>query len=536
MINSKTRFYIFLFLYLVIFLYTTKNVPLFETTEARYAEISREMLVSGDYITPTFDGIKHFHKPPLSYWFIALGMKIFGINNFGARFFGIIFGILSIFILFKLAKLFYDDIGDRINASLIYASSLLFLAIVPIVSTDIYLTFFTTGAYYFLFKQIYGKKSTYNVVFYSIFLSLGFLDKGPIIFLFTLLPYFIAKFFDKGHRKVFSPKEILIGTTIFFLISVPWYIVIIMKNPKLLDYFLVAQVVDRVATNRFHRYKPFYYFFLVFFGTFLPYILFFLKSLFKYKKIDRKISILIIYILSPFFVFSMAESKLSTYILPFYPIASLIAYEGFKKFINRYERVAALIILLILDICIGASAYFYTPLNAHKFTLILMSLFGLFLIFPVYLNIRKNSFIEHSAIFLIFIAACVYTIIPYIGPYIRGYSQMTQSINRLDPQKKLNVLIYGKTLPSVSFYRNKIAVMAYGRHRNLKFETNNKYKKYYIDNEKDMQQFLENNTHFFTIIKLKSIEAFKKKYYLECTKFYQQTKYGAYRCSKISKN
>ena len=535
MINSKTKFYTFLFLYLVVFLYATRNVPLFETTEARYAEISREMLVSGDYITPVFDGIKHFHKPPLSYWFIALGMKIFGINNFGARFFGIFFGVLSIFILFQMAKLFYDDIGDRINISLIYASSLLFLAILPIVSTDIYLTFFTSVSYYFLFKQIYGTKSKYNAYFYSIFLSLGFLDKGPIIFLFTLLPYFIAKFFDKNHRKVFSYKEILIGTAIFFLISLPWYIAVIMKNPKLLDYFLVAQVVDRVATNRFHRYKPFYYFFMVFFSSFLPYIFFFLKSLFKYRKIDKKIAVLIIYVLTPFFVFSIAESKLSTYILPFYPIASLVAYESFKKFKNRYERIATFVVLFILDIGIGASGYFYPPLNTHKFTLILISLFGLFLITPVYLNMYKNTLIKHTSIFLIFIAACVYTVIPSIGPYIRGYSVMAQSINRLDPQKKLNVLVYGKSLPSISFYRNKIAVMAYGKNRDLEFETNNNYKKYYIDNEKDMQQFLKNNTYFFTIIKTKYITAFEKKYNLRCTKFYQQTKYSVYKCHLYKK-
>jgi len=303
-----------------------------------------------------------------------------------------------------------------------------------------------------------------------------------------------------------------------------------MKNPKLLDYFLVAQVVDRVATNRFHRYKPFYYFFMVFFSSFLPYIFFFLKSLFKYRKIDKKIAVLIIYVLTPFFVFSIAESKLSTYILPFYPIASLVAYESFKKFKNRYERIATFVVLFILDIGIGASGYFYPPLNTHKFTLILISLFGLFLITPVYLNMYKNTLIKHTSIFLIFIAACVYTVIPSIGPYIRGYSVMAQSINRLDPQKKLNVLVYEKTLPSISFYRNKIAVMAYGRNRDLEFETNNNYKKYYIDNEKDIQQFLKDNAYFFTIIKAKSIAAFEKKYKLKCTKFYQQTKYGVYKC------
>ena len=78
-------------------------LPLTETTEARYAEIAREMVDSGNYLEPFFNGVKHFHKPPLAYWLIAAGLKLFGINDFGARFFGILAALVATAYVFRLA-------------------------------------------------------------------------------------------------------------------------------------------------------------------------------------------------------------------------------------------------------------------------------------------------------------------------------------------------------------------------------------------------------------------------------------------------
>ena len=64
---------------------TAGLVGLFEPTETRYGEIAREMLASGDWLTPRLDGIHHFHKPPLAYWASAAGMGLAGPNAFGAR-------------------------------------------------------------------------------------------------------------------------------------------------------------------------------------------------------------------------------------------------------------------------------------------------------------------------------------------------------------------------------------------------------------------------------------------------------------------
>jgi len=114
------------------------------------------MIVNHDYLEPRLNGIKHFHKPPLPYWIIGAGLKIFGINNFGARFFGLVAAIISIIFTYRIAGFFLNK-DDSIYATYIFGSSLLFLGVSKIVSTDIYLTLFVVITQYFYFKQVYEK-------------------------------------------------------------------------------------------------------------------------------------------------------------------------------------------------------------------------------------------------------------------------------------------------------------------------------------------------------------------------------------------
>ena len=246
-------------------------IDVFETTDARYSEIAREMMRSGNWMEPFYNGIKHFHKPPVTYWMTALGMEIFGVNGLGARFFAAVFSVLTLVFTRRTAYVLTGD-KDRADASvLILASSILFLVVSRIVATDIYLTFFTVAALYYLFSQIYTAKEPKNAIMLALMLGLGFMTKGPIIFLFTLLPFFIVKIFRKDHRKVFSYKDIAAGVLVFLAVSLPWYIYVVMKNDGLFDYFIFKQTVDRVATNTFNRAEPIYFLPLIFLFTFMPY-------------------------------------------------------------------------------------------------------------------------------------------------------------------------------------------------------------------------------------------------------------------------
>ena len=98
-----------LLLIFVVFNIGLGSFGLAETSEARYGEISREMVNSGDYFHPTLLGIKHYHKPLLTYYITSLGYKIFGITEYGARFFLGITLILRILLVYKIARTLLKD-------------------------------------------------------------------------------------------------------------------------------------------------------------------------------------------------------------------------------------------------------------------------------------------------------------------------------------------------------------------------------------------------------------------------------------------
>ena len=180
------------------------------------------------------------------------------------------------------------------------------------------------GGQYFLFRQVYGTRSLSNAAGYGLLLGLGFMVKGPVVFLFTLLPQLAAKLVDEQHRRLFSSREILLGTGLFLTVALPWYIAVIVRHPDLLVYFTKTQTVDRVTINTFGRNKPFWYFLLLFPATFAPYSASLLRGVWRWRECPPKIRALLLYTLLPLFVFCLANSKLPPYILPFYGTAGCL--------------------------------------------------------------------------------------------------------------------------------------------------------------------------------------------------------------------
>ena len=529
---SNRTIALLLLLYFIILLIPAYNLPLFETTEARYAEVAREMMVTGNYLEPQFEGVRHFHKPPFAYWMMAAGMKIFGMNGFGVRFFGVVAAVFSVFFLYKTAGLFFKEREDCLLSALVLASSLLFLAIARIASTDIYLTFFTLAAQYFLFKQIFYEKSLFNVSAYGILLGLGFITKGPIIFLFTILPYLTGKIFFKSHRNNFTIKEIALSSLLFLSIALPWYIAVIVKNPDLLYYFLKVQTVDRVATNRFGRDKAFYFFFVIFLATFFPHVIYFIKSLINFKKLESSLKSLFLYILVPFIIFQISKSKLETYILPFYGTASLVAYYGYKNYGSVFLNRLIILISFILPVALTLSGYFYKPLFDFRYYTIICAVVLIIFLFSLFKHIYSfRSFLKGISLFYITLTFMLYFFAPHIGAEINGFKQMSQKLNSLDPDRKIQTLFFDTSKPSISFYRGKLAVTALEDDRYLGFQKTDEYKKYYFTTEGQVEKFVSTHKTFFLVTKPKKLLDFEKRYNTQCSVVFEQRKYSAYQCS-----
>ena len=103
------KFYVVLILLFALLTLGLGSWGLTESSEARYAEIGREMAMSNDFIHPSLLGIGHYHKPPITYAITAIGYKVFGFNEFGARFFMSLALILQLLLIFKIGRLWFKD-------------------------------------------------------------------------------------------------------------------------------------------------------------------------------------------------------------------------------------------------------------------------------------------------------------------------------------------------------------------------------------------------------------------------------------------
>ena len=136
------------------------------------------MFVSGNYWIPTFNGSLFVDKPPMQYFFMMLGFKIFGINAFGARFFSAVFALLTVFFTYNFA---HDFFGKKTARASLYVlvSAFFFMQQFQLAVPDPYLIFFCSVALFSFFRYYKTRKSLYLFSFYFL-LGLGVLSKGPV--------------------------------------------------------------------------------------------------------------------------------------------------------------------------------------------------------------------------------------------------------------------------------------------------------------------------------------------------------------------
>lgn len=526
------RLAVFLLLYGCLLLVPIWQLSLIESTEARYGEIAREMLASGNFLEPTFNGIFHFHKPPLPYWCMAAGMAIFGVNDFGVRFFGIVAAVLSLYFLYQTARLFFNDRAQAFAVILTLASSPLFIIISRVVSTDIYLTCCVLGAQYFLFRQAYGTTSTGNAVGYGLFLGLGFMVKGPVIFLFTLAPHLVSKLVDPHHRRLFRFRDILCGLGCFLLVALPWYGTVILRHPDLLTYFTKVQTVDRLATDRFHRNKPFWYFLYLFSVTFLPYSIPLLRSCLHVRHYSPRMRALLVYIFLPLLVFCFSQSKLLPYILPFYGTAALLAVYSYREFRSAWDERVIFSMLLLLAAGMSVAGFFWPPLANLRWPLACSGLVVLAACL-VSRRLQTGDWAQRSAPWLMIGMSLVgYLTLPSLQDEMKGYRPMAMKMNEVDPQRQVPTVIYKGFLPSISFYRQKLAIMALGKPREIMFETNDLYQLWYMQSDAELKKILSEMPRVFVVTEPKHINDFSASMSFVCSELLAQKRNTAYDCRR----
>jgi len=316
-------------------------------TESRRAEVSREMVVSGNWVVPHLNGEPFVTKPPLFYWAVALAFTITGeFDELSARLPSIISATLGAIVTYFWASvLFSKRVG--LFAGLILATSFLYGGMARSAESDIMLTLFTTASLwcFILGYQRKGQKCTFlrkqwntATLWYLLswgFVGLGMLTKNPIGLAVPFLAITGFILITRDFKLILETKPWW-GFLLLLLIILPWFIVIYQRVPNFFEV-LNQETIGRYANPEGTPHlEPFYYY-IPALAAFAPWITFLpgmIISQFsrKTRRLSQSHLFLILASLTTFLLFSSVGSKREYYLLPLYPILAILVAEFWGEY------------------------------------------------------------------------------------------------------------------------------------------------------------------------------------------------------------
>ncbi|MDA8170652.1 MAG: glycosyltransferase family 39 protein [Nitrospiraceae bacterium] len=344
---------------LFIAFFELSSFTLFDVDEAVFAQASKEMVQNRDWITPTYNGAKRFDKPIMIYWLMAGSYKMFGINEFAARFPSAVAACLlalAVFFFEGMSKEKAHFSGPFIRrekrafyAALALMLSLFFLAYSHAAVTDMTLTLFITLS--LLCFYVYSSKGGKGYIYgFYLFAALAFLTKGLIGIIFPAGIAFIYLFLTEGVaaalKKIWSTPGILL----FLAVSSPWYIACYVANGnEFIRKFFIKQHFDRYLHVISGHTGPVYYYIPVLALGLFPWIAFLpqgVKNAFRERK-DSPGFLALIWLSFVVVFFSFAKTKLPDYVLPGVPAAALLISSGISTASGRSGRLSNWFIALV---------------------------------------------------------------------------------------------------------------------------------------------------------------------------------------------
>ncbi len=310
--------------------------------EPRYAWIARDMVETGDWVTPRLYGKPWFEKPVLYYWGAALSFKIFGVNEAAAR---LPSAFSALFATLALAWLAWRTYGEECARwlLLLLPTSVGMIGFSHAAATDMPFAGMLTIAMVCaavvlgLVKSdrtpVLPKTPWLALLLFGFFLGLAVLAKGPAAIILSGGAVFFWAIFTKRWRGAFRLLH-PIAVASFCLTALPWYILCARRNPDFFRVFIVEHNFKRYLTPEFQHIQPFWYYAIVLLVAFLPWSYLILKSaieglrqLWRTRQIDDMTCLALTWSVFCLAFFTISKSKLPGYILPAIPwIAFLLAH------------------------------------------------------------------------------------------------------------------------------------------------------------------------------------------------------------------
>jgi 4-amino-4-deoxy-L-arabinose transferase len=323
-------------LFLLVYIAPLGVAPMAVPDEDRYAEISREMIASGDWVVPHLNHLRYFEKPVMGYWINALSIMLFGENEFAVRFpSAAAIGISSLILFFMVRRFTGGYLSGLLTASVFLTFFEVFIVGSFCVLDGPFSLFITSTmtCYLIAVMEINPVKRNLFLVLSGISSGLAFLTKGFLAFLLPLIVIVPFMVWERRFKSLL--KSLWIPALFAVMVSLPWAVLIHLREPDFWHSFFWHEHIHRFMAEDAQHKKSFWYFFMLLPIAILPWT-FLLpaawsgirKRMFK----DSMMRFALCWLLFPFLFFSVSKGKLPTYILPCLPPLAIILSVG----INNY--------------------------------------------------------------------------------------------------------------------------------------------------------------------------------------------------------
>ncbi len=321
--------------------------------EGRYAELAREMLASGDWVTPRLNGILYFEKPALQYWMGAASFAVFGLNEFAARLWPGLTAALAVLSLWWVAR---RMAGPRVAlyAACVLGSCVWWIANGHFLNLDMSLSAFLTIAlagFCHAQRDEASERATRNGMLVTwAAMALAVLSKGLIG---VVLPGAALALYSVAARDfaVWRRMHWIKGALVFFAIAAPWFVAVSLRNPEFAKFFFIHEHFDRFLTTGHRRTGSWHYFVDDLLAGLLPWTTLLPGALMAgWRREPGRFQpnrLMLVWAVFIFVFFSASSSKLPSYILPMFPALALLVAQRLDVLPARRLAAHAIAVLLL---------------------------------------------------------------------------------------------------------------------------------------------------------------------------------------------
>lgn len=368
--------------------------------ESRIAETSREMVVSGDWMVPHFNGDMRLQKPPLTYWTTAVSYKLFGVSELSTRLPSMLFALMLLALIFTWVRQ-ETSTETSANVVLVLATSLISLRHFRSGEADTTLIFFISAACYAGFNLLHRAANEQRrwAALAMLAMGLGFLSKGPAgiaIPLFTLLAYAYLNKQIPVLKRLLSP----LGLGLFLLAAGGWYAWVFLTLPDAAQHFFGKQL-DETFVSGTHQ-QPIYWYLVHITEFFLPWGLLIIPMAtwyYLHRPLNKLVSFAWAWLAVVFVLLTFTVNKQMQYALLFAPSVAILIGNYVSTASGKFYRLNKLLFWLL---CIAIAGMVVFAVRKHAFNVSPVPYWVAILMVPLVL---KNLFkIEQPANAMLIVA------------------------------------------------------------------------------------------------------------------------------------